>query len=86
MQDAEDYIEGDTSEYRDDDELEEKALQIAENTNIDLDNTKSEEKFTKKNKVKKENKAEFFKERKRFISKKKNYKVMINKKKKCCFI
>ena len=56
IQDSEDYVEDKEEQEENDDiyddETFEKVMTLAESTNIDLDNTKNEEKFTKRNKNK----------------------------------
>ena len=74
IQDSEDYVEDKEEQEENDDiyddETFEKVMTLAEETNIDLDNTKNEEKFTKRNKKNKENKEDFKKQRKKIYKQK----------------
>ena len=69
LQDQEDYIEGDIDEYREkllEDEVIDKAEELAMDTKFDLDNANNFEKVTKKAKKKvNTNKNDFLKERKK---------------------
>lgn len=69
LQDQEDYVDGDIEEYQEkllDDEVYDKAEELAMNTKFDLDNANNFEKVTKKaNKKVSSNKNDFLKERKK---------------------
>ena len=75
LQDQEDYIEGDIEEYNDkllDDEVYDKAEELAMDTKFDLDNSNNFEKVTKKAKKKTDNnsKKDFLRERKKIYKNK----------------
>ncbi|MBE6158056.1 MAG: translation initiation factor IF-2 [Firmicutes bacterium] len=74
LQDQEDYIEGDIDEYREkllEDEVYDKAEELAMDTKFDLDNSNNFEKVTKKaNKKVNSNKNDFLKERKKIYKNK----------------
>ena len=68
LQDQEDYIEGDIDEYKEkllDDEVYDKAEELAMNTKFDLDNSNNFEKVKTRSQKKNDNKKDFFKERKK---------------------